>query len=52
MQQTESQVGDEKFFGAIVSAISQAAPHVVPVVISAVRKDYQPPEDLSLALSN
>jgi len=42
MPMTEPQSSDEKFFGAIVSAVTRVAPHVLPHVLNALRKDYQP----------
>lgn len=46
-QQGQQAQGDEKFFGAIVSAVAQAAPHVLPHVVPLIsqalggRKDLQ-----------
>ena len=42
MPMTESQASDEKFLGAVISAVTTVAPQVLPHVLNAIRKEYQP----------
>ena len=42
MATTEPQVGDEKFLGALIGAVTTVAPHVLPHVMRALRKEYEP----------